>query len=96
VQFLLSDVGFPRSVLFSLVQLESLVTRINQYANEGKPNDTSRLAKEILERIQGLESRQPTSTELHDILTDVIESLAGVCEHASRDYFNLRDDSLAS
>lgn len=94
VRFLLADRSFPRSVLFSLIQVDALATHINQYANESKPNETSRLTRELLDRISSSDFSRPSGAELHVTLTDVIESTAGICERASRDYFNRREDDL--
>ncbi len=96
VRFLLADRSFPRSVLFSLLQVEALARHINQYANESKPNETSRLASEALERITQADFSRPSSAALHATLTDVIESTSGICEQASRDYFHGHEDGHES
>jgi len=86
--FILRDVGFPRSVLHCLVRSGSVVERIDADTRRTKATKTRRLLRAETKRLQATDAGSLDSAELTAELDRIIAAVADICDQAYADFFD--------
>lgn len=93
-EFLLRESAHPRSVRHCLDRASAALGRIREPI-PNRPDTTTGILETVGARVSSHDPRELSSTEIHEHLTDVIDTLARVCEAIHVDFFDARLESEA-
>jgi uncharacterized alpha-E superfamily protein len=92
--FLLLDPAFPRAVLHCLLRGWNFLKLIDDRQPRGSRRRSTGLLVDLLTRVRGLTMDEIAYADLHEALTEIVESLALVCAAIEADFFTGRTAEL--
>jgi uncharacterized alpha-E superfamily protein len=87
-EMLILNPQHPRSILFSVNEVQSAQLALSGSRNGGYANEAERLTGKLLERLRYDKIADIFGGGLHSYLSDVVESCLGIGEHIANCYFH--------